>query len=334
MSDGTNEHREGDTLVPLQNLPTTAIQAIYHAVTGKTENLSKSLKKNVVIKYSDFEQLYYRITQQMGHYQLLARPTITIIVKQADSKTLQYSSWERFREFQINSSDITSEIGIKFEFIMQLANTTSPQRCIVNISLDSGLPILHSNETSRDLPFFEFFFFVAQEFRTVEISIDFVDFLIAKIFANVVEEWFGTLETAPRPIFTTFLIKNLQTINSLISHFGKIGVAVFLASYVWFNQGVIGNPGKFVYSVSLALILWSFFAVASSSVTRRFSRRLYMNVVPSVIILTEGDHKAYEKIKNGLNSSYNTAIGIVSTGFINVILNIFASYVYTYLSKS
>ena len=97
MSEASSAFSDNPSSVAIDLLPKTALQALYHAVTGKTETYSKTLSKNVVITYHSFEQLYHRIKQQIAHYTLLADPTVTVIVKHADSKTVQYSSiWERF----------------------------------------------------------------------------------------------------------------------------------------------------------------------------------------------------------------------------------------------
>jgi hypothetical protein len=84
----------GGIPTPVELLPKTALQALYHAVTGKTETYSKTLSNNVIITYREVEQLYLRISQQIGHYELVADPTVTVVVKHSDSKKLQYSSWE------------------------------------------------------------------------------------------------------------------------------------------------------------------------------------------------------------------------------------------------
>jgi hypothetical protein len=83
--------QESDAL-SLDSLPKTALQAIYHAVTGKTESMSKSLRGNVLVTSADFDRLYQMLREQMGHYTLLAEPTVTVVVKCDSSRTVTYSS--------------------------------------------------------------------------------------------------------------------------------------------------------------------------------------------------------------------------------------------------
>lgn len=322
-------------LIEIESLPRSALQALYHVVTGKTETYSKSLRKSVIITHHNFQQLYLRIVQQIQHYDLLADPTITIIVKFSDSKKLQYSSWERFNGFSINSPDITSEIAIKFEFIIQLPNTPGPQRCIVNVLIDSGLPIILDEEHrgSPNLVMLEFYP-LSREYRTVEISIDFVDFLIARIFCGVIEEWFATLELVPRSKVVYFLVGRAASLRAFIGQFGRVGCAVFLASYVWFIGGKINSIGNLVYAISISLLIWSVIAITTDNLGKFTAKRLFKNLIPSVTIFTDADKKGFERIKNGFSSNKTTIVVLLAAAIFNISLNIIASYMYTYMTKS
>jgi len=44
--------------VSISSLPKTALQAIYHAATGKTESLTKDITGNVVINVGDIDRLF------------------------------------------------------------------------------------------------------------------------------------------------------------------------------------------------------------------------------------------------------------------------------------
>ena len=109
MSDVSRISGEDDaSLVDIGRLPKSAIQAIYHAVTGKTERFSKTLKGSVSIHFEDLKRLFDRMQQEIEHLDLLADPTVTVIIKTADSKTMRHSSWEHFEKLQQNTMDVTS----------------------------------------------------------------------------------------------------------------------------------------------------------------------------------------------------------------------------------
>ena len=143
MSDTPARDAQGDVLI-LNRVPTSALQALYHAATGKTENLEKRLTKNFIVRKDDVTQLYFKIMQQLEHFERVAGPTITVKVSFHNHEHQQFSSWERFAIFDTGKSEIVSDIVIKFEFLIRLPEQQTPQRYVLNIDIDSKLPMILS----------------------------------------------------------------------------------------------------------------------------------------------------------------------------------------------
>jgi hypothetical protein len=118
-------------------LPATAVQALYHAATGKTENLTKQLSKNFIIRESDLNQLYFKIMQQLEHFERVAGPTVTIKVQFDNRESQQFSSWVGFKLSDSGKTEIVSNVVLKFEFVIKLPEVPVPQRYVVNIDLFS-----------------------------------------------------------------------------------------------------------------------------------------------------------------------------------------------------
>ena len=331
MSDIGKSQFDGNEILPLNSLPRTTLQSLYHVVTGKTENIFKFFSKNVIIKFNDIQQLHYRISQQIEHYKLLASPTITVNIKQANGNSIQYSSFDRFVSLQAAGAEITSEVLLKYEFIIELPNTLAPQRCVINVVLDSGLPVVSdSNRSLDDSPFLDFIL-LSRDYRTADVSIDFFDYLVAKAFMNAVEDWFNTLDIMPKPKLTNFLSRNMRVISSIFVQVGRAGFACYLATYVWFNKGIIWPFGRFVYAICLAIMIRCFFSIIYENLMRVVSRRLIKNSMPSIILLTDGDTRAFEKIKAAQNSSVHTVFGIIFASLFTILLNIISSYIFDFL---
>ncbi|MEG3150473.1 hypothetical protein U1769_11325 [Sphingomonas sp. ZT3P38] len=259
-------------------------------------------------------------------------PVVTVVVKCANDKTITYSSWARFKALRVGNHDVTSEITLKFEFVILLPNTQSPQRCIVNINLDSSLPVIidHRKDTS-EAESFGLFFVMKREWRTVKVNIDFVDFLIAKSFTGLAEEWFNSLNRTPEKKFNAFLLRNMSTIRFILGQAGRLGMASFLASYTLFSDEYSFTLPNIVMAVSLGLVIWSLLVIVESSLSSRVMKRVAVNIIPTVILLTDTDIKSYGEIKNGLNSPFFTiASGAVSIAA-GILLNVIASYIFAYL---
>lgn len=174
MTDPQNLDRNPDSELALQNLPKGALQAIYHAVTGKTESLSRDLSGNVICTTADLDRLQGMLLDQFDIYPKEVGPTTTIVVKTADDQAITYSSWERFKVLRVDAHDITSEVIIKNESIFRLPNTPTPQRCIVNITIDSSLPLISKTkeEDDDDAEGFIYFLAIRPNWKTVSIKID------------------------------------------------------------------------------------------------------------------------------------------------------------------
>ena len=154
--------------ITLGELPNSALQAIYHAVTGKTESMSRDLYENVVVRFHDIKNIVSQIVDQLKIHKNICDPTITIVTKYDNEKSVTHSSWERFEKLQENHSDVTSEITIKIETVIKIPNTVSDQRITINLNIDSAMPIIMEDRKKNHEKFdFGFFVFVRNPWRTV-----------------------------------------------------------------------------------------------------------------------------------------------------------------------
>src|SRR5205814_4525790 len=108
----------------------------------------------------------------------------------------QFSSWRRFKLFDMVKAEIVSEVVIKFEFLIRLPDLTTPQRYVLNIDIDSKLPVVASDEEERAFGLLRFFYRL-ENIPSVTVSIDYIDYLCGKSFVHVIEEWFKRLEESP-----------------------------------------------------------------------------------------------------------------------------------------
>ena len=325
---GNQEH------LPISSLPKTALQAIYHAVTGKTENLTRALTGNVIIKDFDIDRLYGMLNDQLGLHEKVIEPTVTVVVKQARGKAITYSSWSRYKSLFVDNHEVTSEIILKMEFVLQLPQAPSPQRCIVNINLDSSLPMISNHKESSDRSeAFGLLFFMKKDWRTVVVSIDFVDFLVAKSFSNIIEEWFLSLNRCPQSKLNDFLLNQIAIIQSVMGQVGRVGFAFFLGALIIFNDPSDISLVSISLATAFGLLLWSLVVILERGISRKIFKRLSANIIPSVILLTDADHKSYSKVTSDLNQPIGTVVTTVTAFLFGITANVLSSYLYTYLTS-
>ncbi len=257
-------------------------------------------------------------------------PTVTVVVKESAGRTLQYSSWERYVKLEASTSELTSEVRIKVEFLISFPNTPAAQRCVINLSLDFGLPHHVNQGQADDDDGFLRFIMTLSDYLTCQVSIEFVDFLLAKVFLGVVEEWFGALEPVPRSSLMTVTYRNRHLINSVAGSFARLGVAAFIAAYAWFGRADLGNFQKAAYAISIGFCTWAVVAVIVSEGQRSFRRYVGRCVLPSVILLSEGDNRAFATAKARSEKSVSSVVSITASAVLAIVLNVAASYLFVF----
>ncbi len=317
--------------VPMSHLPKTALQAIYHAVTGKTENITKTMRGNVLIKSQDFDDLYHFLQDQSGIHTCVVEPTVTVVVQDEVGRAITYSSWEKYKALSLPSKEITSEVSLRFEFLLQLPNTQHPQRCVVDVNLDSSLPVIASDrprDLDGDLGFMVLFM---GKWQTVKVSIDFVDFLIAKSFLALVEEWFVKLTPTPDNQVNRVIAKRYGLIRSLVNESPRLGAAAYLVAAAYFFDASDYSLQTLLISGSLLLVIWALFTVLSGHVSRRVLARVKRNIIPSVIILSRSDEVAFERVLADRNRPEFTLVGLVGMFLFSLLINVCSTWVISLL---
>lgn len=332
MLDSSQGQSDEHFLVPLDILPPSAVQALYHSVTGRAENYSDTFRGNVLIKSSDIDNLYEIVKQQIAVYRIFAGPTVNVIMTHHNDKKVRYSSWERWKGLPVNVKTVTSDLTIRWEFVFQLPATDTKQRCVINITLDSGLPLTIHDDPGTAAGFIMVFGF-SPNYKTVRLSIDFVDFLVAKTFAGFIEEWFSHLDKIQPPRWAIFITKNFQIFNSIFDQFTRLGLSAFLLTFALLHKQVEVKLLDCIYAISVCIFVWSIISIFSKKISTNFTDKVLRCIPPSVILLTTGDEDAFNRFKSTKNSYYIGIISFSAMSFFSIALNVRASFIYSYLTQ-
>lgn len=329
MSADADILNDGEPGFSIAKLPKTALQAIYNAVTGKTESMSRWNTGNSIIRFDNIENLNSLIRERLEHYEQVIAPTTVIVVKTDTDKSYTYSSFERFKATQIFTSDITSDITIKIETLIRIPNTPHPQRLVVTLLLDSALPMLISEEKELDIgPGVRYYFAFAGDWRTVKTTVDYVDYLVAKTLTDTVAEWFDGLEKVNNSATNRYLLSRYATIDSIVSQSNRIGLAVFLTSFVILRGSQSIELKDLILATSLGILVYALFAAIKTTIVAKVFRRLASNMMPSVILLSEGDNRCFERFNNKKTGILSNIAWLATTTVFAIATNIFASWIY------
>jgi hypothetical protein len=325
---------EPSNALSIEDMPKAALQAIYAAVTGKTERLSKRLRGNVRICFADVERLHDGIKQHIEHLEILAPPTVTVVVKAEDAQSFQHSSWEHFQKLQPNTLSVTSELTIKIEFVMVLPKGVGPQRLVMTVNLDSSLPIIAPvDEGPLDDPMADFIVALGDKWPTCFITIDFVDFLVAQRFSGVVENWFSDLEKIPVSGLNMMLVRSWGMVRELFEAGALLGFAAFLVGYVLFTGDATNSLRDAILAGAVGVGIYAFSKAIVAQLRTLSQKKIASNIMPSVILLTEGDRRRLAQFEGRRAKSGATIWSILGSTGAAIMLNLAASYIFTYLTK-
>lgn len=142
------------------------------------------------------------------------------------------------------------------------------------------------------------------------------------------DDWFKTLERIKVSKLNSILIKRQSFIRSIFNQTGRIGMASFLAALFCFGNIVDFSLKFIVLAGSVGLFIWALSAALGSLMAGGFIRRISANILPSVIISSESDVKAFREIEDERNRGSFTIIGIIFVIVFNISINIIASVIY------
>lgn len=322
------QDNESDPIVPISALPAKALQAVYHAVTGKVESTEKIIRKNVIVDDASIDNLYAKISQELDVLNVICSPTITIKVTYEDDSKFTYSSWERFQKVRVGEAKVTSSLELKVESVIQVPGTGIDQRLVIAVGLDSALPLLQADRKGdRNRPDMTWLAMSRHAWRTVDIKIDYVDFVIAKNFIHTIESWADSLPLTQEDESSKKILKALRYIQDIAPQFGRIGACIFLISYVIFSKSV--TVSEALTAVGLSGVIWGLTEYFRRSAYRKISEAASRNIIPSVMLVSSHDQRTYDTIisERGPSARRKLANFVAWTAG-SIVINVLSSYIF------
>lgn len=201
-------------------------QDIYHQVTGRTEQVRKRYTENLLVDFGELEQLNHKVFQLCDVHNVIAKNASVSVFHEKDRKE-QFTSFERFRAYNANTSSPTVSIVLRYNFSIIPAGRERPQEYVVNIRLISRVATVRQMENDAP-PFLQGRFFGFMAGLTAEVTIDYADYVIARGFLEAFDEWIAGCKVTPRSKALQFARRR----SHLIPEIAQLLVA---ASVVYFG---------------------------------------------------------------------------------------------------
>jgi hypothetical protein len=190
MSSEEESTAGGDILLTDQGERFKLAQAIYGAVTAKTEKLSHSHNANVLITRSDLDQLDAKCDQACSQWRVLNNST-SVTVHHTDDNKEQFSSYRRFGIYDTSRTSPVESIVYERDMLLALPGVKKPQPYKLTVRILSRVALYKRMERDMASPpsFFRFF-----QGGAVVIEIEYVDYVVARTLLSTLDSWVAEVE--------------------------------------------------------------------------------------------------------------------------------------------
>lgn len=201
------------------------LQGIYHELTGKTEDVSKSYEDPYQVDINNLNQLDHRIRQCCEQYNIKAA-NCSVKVFYVNDTAETFSTYERFSGFNAGSTSSVESILLTYNFLIVLPKLEKPQSYTMSIRIASRIAIEDQMRERMDFHIPKIIRTMGQ--RTAVVNIKYIDYAVARSILNTVDQWFEGLPKSSVPKYWKYLLKRTHYIPLFSKYFVGLLVAFFI----------------------------------------------------------------------------------------------------------
>lgn len=303
-----------------QSMPIKLYQAVYHQITGRTEQIRKRYSENLLIEFGELEQLHHKIMQLCDVHRVVASNEIISVFHEKERKE-QFTSFERFKSYNSNSSSPTLTVVLKYNFSIVPAGVDKPQEYVVSVRLMSRVATIKEFENEAP-PFMRGRIMGIVSSNTAEVTVDYVDYVVARGFLEAFDEWIRGCRAIPKAGW----LESLQGISHAFPRAGKT-IAAFisiLCALIAIPKFFIGDPNPEHWARFFVIFGGGFYLTVTlaGTVFRRLEQTIDSYFIVSYLKLNKGDEKLISDSENGrrkiiykfiFNAIMALVLGVVAT---------------------
>ncbi|MEZ8196929.1 hypothetical protein [Vibrio cortegadensis] len=268
---------------------------IHQKVNQKSEEISKSYKNNILVEFSDVEELHEKIVQSIRSEKPQRGSIITqVMVSHHEGEAERFKSFEDFKNHNITSPNPTSEIVLMYQFSIHDLESGEVENYKVVANVKSRVGELHQIE--QEAPAFISAAIVSSMVTTTaRIKIEYSDYVKARHFVAMFDEWIKGCDESKELKF----ISPLKRISHLISRFGHLIIIALLGFFV--SQSIdIENmsSGELVQFIVLYASVFLVISSLSDLCLKKLEHAIDSYLALSYLEINKGDGKLIKSFKD------------------------------------
>ncbi|EOE4714276.1 hypothetical protein ACKC6U_004287 [Vibrio vulnificus] len=268
---------------------------IHQKVNQKSEEISKSYKNNILVEFSDIEELHEKIVQSIRS----AKPhrgsiIMQVMVSHHEGEAERFKSFEDFKSHNITSPNPTSEIALMYKFSIHDSESGEVENYKVAANVKSRVGEL--NQIEQEAPaFISAAIISSMVTTTARIKVEYSDYVKARHFIAMFDEWIKGCDESKELKF----IAPLKRVSHLISRFGHLIIIALLGLFV--SQSIdVGGMGADELIQFIVLYGSVFFVISSLSELcfRKLEHSIDSYLALSYLKINKGDGKLIKSFKD------------------------------------
>ncbi|NNM41049.1 hypothetical protein HKI82_11795 [Vibrio plantisponsor] len=285
---------------------------IHQKVNQKSEEISKSYKNNILVEFSDIEELHEKIIQTIQS----ANPhrgsiIMQMMVSHHEGEAERFKTFEDFKNHNVTSPNPTTELGLIYKFSIQDSKSREVENYKVVANVKSRVGELYQIE--QEAPSFISAAIVSSMVTTTaRIMVEYSDYVKARHFIAMFDEWIKGCDESKEIKF----ISKLKSVSHLISRFGHLIIISLLGLFVSqsIDTGSLGSDEL----IKFIVLYGSVFVVISSLAElcfRKLEHAIDSYLALSYLKINKGDNKLIKSFKDRNKRSIRWSLMGIAGGF-------------------
>jgi hypothetical protein len=289
------------------------IKLLFQQLTGKQNSLFQLFSRTALIDFGDIKQLKERLDQEFARFKIIGT-SFNAEISLSDHSEVGLNSWEDFSKFDYGKKQTTSELSMKFQYIIRHGASPKPEQYIIEFSVRSFVSDLESimisfshSEENASPP-------------SMRAKVEYVDYIIGKnVFQNI-RDWVHSLRQVGNQYHYPFLSRHSSMIQFFLPRLGHFAPLFFAYNYAMeLDVRQFDSVGIQWILVSGAVFIGTH--AITQYTANGFRRKIVKTCGVSSIRLTAGDSQALDKIKDRNRGLFQGALARILSGIGAVILS-------------
>ncbi|QPI65534.1 hypothetical protein [Vreelandella venusta] len=284
---------------------------MHQKVNAKNEEISKSYNNNILVKFSDVQELHFKTTQSINSLKpVKSNINVRIAVSHNEGESEKFNSFEEFEKRNLTNPNPTSDVLLVYSFSIYDKETDNFENYKVMAHVRSRVAELKQIEREAP-PFISSALVSSMVTTTAKITVHYSDYVKARHFAAMFDEWVRGCDESKN----IGLINKLKKISHLISRFGKLAIYSVLG---FFTVTAIDSAALSSNEILKFLVAYASIFVIVGGISEAILRKLEISIdsylALSYLNINKGDAKLISEFSGRNRSSIIwSVLGVLGT---------------------